>query len=65
LAEILEDPYIRHRGGRALLQAVLGSPALIRALGEDVADAIRMHEDELGLAQARRSEAPREHEPAP
>jgi hypothetical protein len=65
LAEILEDAYIRNRGGRALLPAVLGSPALIRALGEDVADAIRMQEDELALTRARRSEAPREHEPAP
>jgi hypothetical protein len=63
LAEILDDPYIQNRGGRALLQAVLGSPAVIRTLGQDVADAIRVQEDELELARARLSAARSEHEP--
>jgi hypothetical protein len=47
LAEILDDPYLRNRG--ALLRAVLGNPTLIRALGEDVAEAIRLQEDDLEL----------------
>ena len=49
LAEILDDPYVRNRGGRALLQTVMGNPGLIRALGQDVADAIRLQEGELEL----------------
>jgi hypothetical protein len=64
LAEILDDPYIQNRGGRALLQAVLGSPALIRALGQDVADAIRVQEGELELARARPADARPKNEPA-
>jgi hypothetical protein len=47
LAEIVNDPYIDRRGGRSLLQAALGRPSLIRALGQDVCDAIRLQEDEL------------------
>jgi hypothetical protein len=64
LAEVLDDPYIHNRGGRALLQAVLGSPALIRALGEDVADAIRVQEGELELTRAWLSAVPPAQEPA-
>jgi len=51
LAEILDDPYVHNRGGRALLETVLGSPDLIRALGQDVADAIRLQEAELELTR--------------
>jgi hypothetical protein len=57
LAEIVDDPYVHNRGGRALLQAVLGSPTLIRALGEDVAEAIRMQGGELELSRTWASES--------
>jgi hypothetical protein len=64
LAEIVDDPYVHNRGGRALLQAVLGSPALIRALGEDVAEAIRVQGGELELSRAWVSDAGLEQESA-
>jgi hypothetical protein len=51
LAEILDDPYVHNRGGRALLETVMGSPSLIRALGQDVADAIRLQAGELELTR--------------
>jgi hypothetical protein len=47
LDQILNDPYLERRGGRALVRAVLRRPDLIRALGRDVADAIVRHRDEL------------------
>ena len=40
LTEIVEDPYVEHCGGRSVLRVVLRQPGLIRALREDVADAI-------------------------
>jgi hypothetical protein len=47
LAEILNDPYFDRRGHQGLLRAVLRQPGLIRALGQDVVDAIRLQESEL------------------
>ena len=47
LAEILNDPYFDRRCSEGLLRAVLQSPSLIRALGQDVVDAIRLQEGEL------------------
>jgi hypothetical protein len=41
LAAILDDPYVRRRGSRGVLRQVLRRPELIRALREDVAEAIR------------------------
>ena len=40
LSEIVNDPCITHYGGKSVLRAALRRPSLIRALGEDVADAI-------------------------
>jgi hypothetical protein len=51
LAEILEDPYVHNRGGQALLRAVMSSPSLIRALGQDVVEAIRLQEGQLELTR--------------
>jgi hypothetical protein len=47
LAEILNDPYFDRRCGEGLLRAVLQSPTLIRALGQDVVEAIRLQGSEL------------------
>jgi hypothetical protein len=41
LAEILDDPYIERCGGQSVLRSVLRRPEVIRALGDDVGDAIR------------------------
>ena len=40
LVEIVSDPYVARCGGQSVLWAVLGRPSLIRALRQDVADAI-------------------------
>jgi hypothetical protein len=47
LAEILDDPYVERRGRQGLVRAVLQRPSLIRALRQDVVDAILLHEGEL------------------
>jgi hypothetical protein len=46
LTDILDDPYLDRRS-EALVRAVLRHPSLIRALREDVVDAIRLQETEL------------------
>ena len=46
ITEILNDPYI-NRCGDSLVHAVLRHPGLIRALGQDIADAILDSEREL------------------
>jgi hypothetical protein len=51
LAEILDDAYISNRGDQALLRAALARPSLIRALGQDVVEAIRLQEAELELTR--------------
>jgi hypothetical protein len=51
LSEIVDDPYVTNRGDQALRRAVLGSPSLIRALGEDVVGAIRLRGTELELSR--------------
>lgn len=40
LEEVLNDPYVRLRGSRGVLHAVLLRPDLIRAFGHDVVEAI-------------------------
>ena len=64
LTEILDDPYVHNRGGRALLETVMGNPGLIRSLGEDVADAIRVQEGELVRTRAWLSDVSQHDRPA-
>jgi hypothetical protein len=40
ITEILNDPYIDRCGGQAVVRAALRQPDLIRALREDITDAI-------------------------
>ena len=40
IGAVLADGYVQCRGGHGVLRAVLRRPALIRALGDDVAEAI-------------------------
>lgn len=58
LAEILYDPYLNRHGSQALLHAVLRRSGLIRALRQDVADAIRLRQCEL---RQQRSTTPQGH----
>ncbi len=41
LTDIVTDPYVERCGGQSVLRAVLRSPQLIRALGDDVDEAIQ------------------------
>lgn len=47
LAAIVDDPYVERCGGQSMLRAVLRHPRLIRALREDVSEAIRESETEI------------------
>jgi hypothetical protein len=47
VAEIVDDPYIGRCGGQSVLREVLRRPAVIRALRQDVADAIRQNAPEF------------------
>jgi hypothetical protein len=57
VADILKDPCLARRGGETMLRAVLSRPGLIRALKEDVVEAIRQHESELRRREADGDEA--------
>lgn len=48
LSEILSDRRLKPLAGRGVLRAVLVRPALIRAIGEDVAEAIREDQAKVG-----------------
>jgi hypothetical protein len=47
LAEILDDPYVRRYGSRALVWATLRDTSLLSLLEDDVRDAIQRESDAL------------------